>query len=690
MSIRIECDGCSKKLSVGDDKAGKRVRCPGCQTIITIPAVDNYEDELKPEPIRPRKGSAKGRGKSKTKPASPPWLLIGGGVGAAATIGLLAVVLLRGPDEVAPENLPQANHPAANAGGTPSVAGVPVSQNSGATSTNSAGVSPTNSQPGTGAVPPSTTATSPKSPLWKVVADPLAQSIEWPASWSGKIEVYGGPEDALFPTSLSTVFADVEGGQDVRSCQVWNLATGTKLSGFKTKTAAMNERRLSPDGRLLLGRALDRENHTKVDVWSLESGELIKQIVADTAGMSLTFADFLPGDRIVTFTFGRGAAPNSFVHRLRAFDVKSGEMVWQTGDDALFEPKKSAFSPGRRFLASAARNAAGELVIYDLTTGEMAAKQSLGRGGVDMIEAVAFSAQGDQLAVAINSYPAWRLVILDVASGKEVREQRFPVSFADYVPGTVYNGPAMEWLPDGGGLLLGGTLVLDPTSGRRIWMCRTASNELALDHVRRRVPIPGGLLMLSGQRRKAKMTLLPMSAEITTLARSLSSESSSEAIIKPGQKVSLAVQIGKLLHGNPEDTLKGVTDMYRELLEAAGIEVADNQPVTLSVSYNETTGNQFQQSQGRFGTGAATGPVVQGTKAQVQLAWIDNTQTSLWKHSFEFNPTIVSAQNELNAETARKSMFEQFQRTAFQEPLPYYISTDKKTQLPTQVTLTRE
>ena len=97
MSIRIECDGCSKKLSVGDDKAGKRVRCPGCQTIITIPAVDNYEDELKPEPIRPRKGSAKGRGKSKTKPASPPWLLIGGGVGAAATTWIVGRCVVARP-----------------------------------------------------------------------------------------------------------------------------------------------------------------------------------------------------------------------------------------------------------------------------------------------------------------------------------------------------------------------------------------------------------------------------------------------------------------------------------------------------------------------------------------------------------------------------------------------------------------
>ena len=38
MPIEISCNSCSKRLRVPDNAAGKRVKCPGCQTVLSVPA----------------------------------------------------------------------------------------------------------------------------------------------------------------------------------------------------------------------------------------------------------------------------------------------------------------------------------------------------------------------------------------------------------------------------------------------------------------------------------------------------------------------------------------------------------------------------------------------------------------------------------------------------------------------------
>lgn len=45
MTIQFKCDSCGKALKVDDSKAGKRVKCPGCQEVITIPQPLEAEEE---------------------------------------------------------------------------------------------------------------------------------------------------------------------------------------------------------------------------------------------------------------------------------------------------------------------------------------------------------------------------------------------------------------------------------------------------------------------------------------------------------------------------------------------------------------------------------------------------------------------------------------------------------------------
>ncbi len=50
MPIRFQCEHCSAKLSVGSKKSGKRVKCPRCAQIITIPSAEQPSSEDVPAP----------------------------------------------------------------------------------------------------------------------------------------------------------------------------------------------------------------------------------------------------------------------------------------------------------------------------------------------------------------------------------------------------------------------------------------------------------------------------------------------------------------------------------------------------------------------------------------------------------------------------------------------------------------
>jgi WD40 repeat protein len=118
MSIIVQCD-CGKKYQVGDDKAGKKLRCKACNGIVSIPkseaapadewddfggGFDDFDDVGSAQPAAPRprakSGSRpKGKGKGKSKPGksrggmSPAvkYSLAGGIV--AVTAGIVVAIL---------------------------------------------------------------------------------------------------------------------------------------------------------------------------------------------------------------------------------------------------------------------------------------------------------------------------------------------------------------------------------------------------------------------------------------------------------------------------------------------------------------------------------------------------------------------------------------------------------------------
>lgn len=98
MSISFQCPECDKSFRVADDKRGKRIKCSGCSTVVTVPD-DDEEVDAEPEPVRRSKNSGKGKAKPKGKSVGfPPGVWIGVAGAAVVAIGLLIWMMVpRGP-----------------------------------------------------------------------------------------------------------------------------------------------------------------------------------------------------------------------------------------------------------------------------------------------------------------------------------------------------------------------------------------------------------------------------------------------------------------------------------------------------------------------------------------------------------------------------------------------------------------
>ncbi len=124
MPIRVQCPQCGKEYNVGDDKAGRRFQCKGCQAPVVVPTSsaaaeddpfggmdEDFGNDMA-QPARPGGAksaslSKKGKGKGKkSKQSGGNGALLGIGIGAAAIVIVAAVVFFftrgNGGDDPAP------------------------------------------------------------------------------------------------------------------------------------------------------------------------------------------------------------------------------------------------------------------------------------------------------------------------------------------------------------------------------------------------------------------------------------------------------------------------------------------------------------------------------------------------------------------------------------------------------------
>jgi hypothetical protein len=266
------------------------------------------------------------------------------------------------------------------------------------------------------------------------------------------------------------------------------------------------------------------------------------------------------------------------------------------------------------------------------------------------------------------------LVFLDLASG-ELADQ-MELGGRSETSGA-YHGSPIEWLGDRGWCLRG-TTVIDRKSRRIVWNLDLPAGE----QLTARKTLAGGWLAAVGARSNYQLRFIPIPWE--RIDASLAAmKSDAQAHLKPGMKASLNIQTADLRFGSPDDTTKRLSEVFRKRLKADGIEIAADQPLVLNVHYRESAGQTLHEQKGF--TREPTGRSVEATKAHLKMDFtLRGTNTALWKHEFEHDPSIVTIiKGDPNDASARDAIFNQLLYSMASEPIPYFIPEDSElSQLP--------
>lgn len=520
-----------------------------------------------------------------------------------------------------------------------------------------------------------------KSAKWEVKPDPPETAIEWPAELSLSIEQPPRVEEILFPTTPSEFVLVGLDAYDSDRAELWNLPTGQRMGVMNGTPVKSNRRALSPDGKYLALAALDRKSANEVEVWSMETGKRVSTFPADAKEMSMTIIDFAGPGEVLTYTFGQ--QNGKFGFHLRIWDAEKGTALRQIDlDKNLSGDGRYDISPGRNFLASIV---IPEVLILDLQKGRIKGTISppvkTEDGKHVTIDSVRFSPDGNEIAVMSEGQLSGVIAVHDMATGnkKLTHEVTAPQKNSLQHPAS-YKGPHLEFVTVPNGFLLYGGGFIERETGLMVWNYRMGILEFS--HWKR-ILTPAGLIVSTGGNNSRKIQVTPFPSE--KLAKSIDAyRGSTPALVKPGEKVKLTVEVGEVRFGKPEDTKKGIERALAERLAEDGLAVADDGATVMTIQYKETAGKTLQEVKGGTplgGGGVATGRSVQSTAGELKLAWTSKDgNTPIYTETINLDPSrlMVRDSGDVTDEKIRQQVFAILKIQLSSLPMPFFVPTDKE------------
>ena len=673
MPIEVTCDACFHSYRVRDEHAGKSIKCKECGAKIRVPE----DDEEIPEPARHSSSKSKKSGSRRGKSSGNSSVLLFAGIGGAAVVVIAVVMVLvmnRGPRAGAAVAAAQAAPPPMTPA-TPLV--VPAANPATVDGTPVAAAIPANSPAGN-AVPvaanlPATDNT------WQVVPDPLPPAFAWPEKVNLNIPIPGDGDLLLCPSTHSPFVAFGFKAYESQGAQMWNLATGKQTGEIKGKPSKAIKRAISPDGKYLAIQVLEKDVHNKMELWSCASGQLIRSF-SEPGATSISVMDFGPAESLVCIAYA--VVNGKKFRRFTLWDIAKGTIVRQFEPTGYLDHLPHVFSPGRRYFAGYGSD--NVVQVHDLTTGKVAGAIKLPRSSELEShlnpQTLRFSPDGNQLVTLMSGSAETRIMVIDIKTGKydPERDCAFPGRLLSTIDGAAsYQGPKLDCLPNRT-FLIAGSLWVDGDTGRVVWYLDNGQDRY--NHAER-IAVPNGLIVREGPNELRRLVVLESPSDaITASLKAIDAEQ--PGAVRPGQAVSLAFKIGKLLHGTPEETTAALTETFTERLAAVGIEVKEEQSTVLRIDYQEAVGNTLQESirdrNGPLLGGTLTGKSVQTTQAAVTISWTrDKEKKPLWSKNLVVNPTLLFVQGEVTPEKARTAMFDDLKNTLLAQPIPYFIPDDK-------------
>jgi len=498
-----------------------------------------------------------------------------------------------------------------------------------------------------------------------VQADGPASPPAWPEQIDLSIPVPPQGDRVIYPATPSPFVAlglKITGGDDV---QLWNLLTGEKTGQMQEAVKARSEYSLSPDGSQLAVKSGDSKHYSKLEIWSFQTGKLVREIECDHPRKHLQTFQFVAPDRLFAYTSGSIGQGTTYL--LRVLDTMEGKRLAEIELDTNYTKDRFAVSPGGRYVAALAHN--NELSVFDVIDGKLVGQVEVKQFLEDRTGAfrgMSYSPDGKQLGIVYSSTNSL-LLLFDMESGAPADQ----VEIAGKPPtASAYRGTAIEWLGVKGWCLFGGT-VIERKTRRVVW-----NLELPIvDRLTSRRTLPGGWIAQGGPHARKTLRFVPIPwPQIEAGLAAI--KGSSTAYLKPGGSVSLNFDIGQLRFGTKEDTATRLTEMYEKRFRVDDISIADDQPVVLKVGYSESEGETMYERKGIMGP--KTGRTVQATNAQVAmtLATRDGNQT-FWAHEIAYDPRSVTViGKEVNEASVRDSIFRQLIYKLSETPIPYFIPQD--------------
>lgn len=362
----------------------------------------------------------------------------------------------------------------------------------------------------------------------------------------------------LVPTSdakLLTVHVDF--GQLTGAKLAWfNLANpGGRVMSTRAPLLPLD---VSPDGTRLIGHGIakkDAGDKKRLDLWRVDGTQV------EYEGSWTPYTHSFP--IWAGFVDSNHAWTVSANGHLTYWEIPIAKAIYEVDVGHLYKP---SLTPNRKYLIG--RTRAG-VVVLNASTGEPLATLPIVDDKVtDRDDCYSISPNGQYLARTTRH----RLFIWEMSSGSLYRSIYHP-SATD-----LRSEPRIDW-GEPGFILIGESWLIDFEQRACIWDYRGSETDPSPYRSRGSVGSPktsqsfaGGYWWYSGNSLSPGLyhSLLPHS-DAKSAAKSLSSQ---KLPVQPGTKVTLEVKVT----GTPEQQLQ-VTETLTRSIRAAGLELADGQPV---------------------------------------------------------------------------------------------------------------
>jgi len=513
-------------------------------------------------------------------------------------------------------------------------------------------------------------------------ADPFGSGTEQEsAKWSSPKDVLA----KLPEKNSAVVYSSIPGhcvAFGVEPITVLNFKTGEILGEIPIKLSYSSSiAALSPTGEYFAHAEPGTGGGESLVVYRVATGEdVFRRSGTAKESLKVKFLRFTKHGHLVSIV--RGSTDDEVRitsipagATLKAFKVKS------VGD----ERTKIALSPDGRHLALSYWET---LNIFDLVKGKsigwMARPPAKPNSNpLNFITGLAFSPEGTELAAIISEGATNRFVVWN-ASGNVIDD----FSLGTSISVTHLQGDPVQWSPDGQGWLLLGTSFVDRRLKAVAWRMERQGF----------LTVPGQWLddshvvvgFTSGSTEDIKVLEVPRDEIRRGVDAVTGASTSDDALLKPGQSVSVEVKVGAVEHSSLDDVRKALLDTATARLEQGGLVVSPGQPTVLSLNYGESTGDELRVVKGGLGFGGKdTGQRVRETVGVLDAKLtLSGGKEVAWEESIKRgNPHHVQSET-INEETVRKAMFSQVQYPVSTLKIPYFIAGDGSTPtLPIEVSL---